>query len=58
MFAATGVTDGTMLNGVRRFARGVITESIIMRSKTGTVRVITTEHYLQRKREVLPEFAA
>jgi fructose-1,6-bisphosphatase II / sedoheptulose-1,7-bisphosphatase len=58
MFAATGVTDGTMLAGVRRFAGGVITQSIIMRSKTGTVRVIETEHYLTRKREVVPEFAA
>jgi fructose-1,6-bisphosphatase II / sedoheptulose-1,7-bisphosphatase len=57
MFAATGVTDGTMLAGVRRFAGGVITQSIIMRSKTGTVRVIETEHYTARKREVVPEFA-
>jgi fructose-1,6-bisphosphatase II / sedoheptulose-1,7-bisphosphatase len=58
MFAATGVTDGTMLDGVRRFAGGVITQSIVMRSKTGTVRVIETEHYIARKREVVPEFAA
>jgi fructose-1,6-bisphosphatase II / sedoheptulose-1,7-bisphosphatase len=58
MFAATGVTDGTVLAGVRRFAGGVTTQSIIMRSKTGTVRVIETEHYLTRKREVVPEFAA
>ncbi|HEX6143694.1 MAG TPA: class II fructose-bisphosphatase, partial [Geminicoccaceae bacterium] len=49
MFAATGVTDGTMLAGVRRFPGGVITESIIMRSKTGTVRIIKTEHHLHRK---------
>ena len=58
MFAATGVTDGTMLRGVRRFAGGVITHSIMMRSKTGTVRLIETEHYIARKREVVPEFAA
>jgi fructose-1,6-bisphosphatase II / sedoheptulose-1,7-bisphosphatase len=57
MFAATGVTDGTMLKGVRRFPGGVITESIVMRSKTGTVRVIKTEHYLQRKVEAVPDFA-
>jgi fructose-1,6-bisphosphatase II / sedoheptulose-1,7-bisphosphatase len=56
MFAATGVTDGTMLAGVRRFPGGVITESIIMRSKTGTVRVIETEHHLQRKQAVVPQF--
>jgi fructose-1,6-bisphosphatase II / sedoheptulose-1,7-bisphosphatase len=52
------VTDGTMLRGVRRFAGGVITHSIMMRSKTGTVRLIETEHYIARKREVVPEFAA
>jgi fructose-1,6-bisphosphatase II / sedoheptulose-1,7-bisphosphatase len=57
MFAATGVTDGTMLRGVRRFAGGVITHSIMMRSKTGTVRLIETEHHIARKREVVPEFA-
>ncbi len=44
MFAATGVTDGAMVGGVRRFANGAITHSIIMRSKTGTVRRIETEH--------------
>ena len=38
MFAATGVTDGTMLRGVRRFPGGATTHSIVMRSKTGTVR--------------------
>jgi fructose-1,6-bisphosphatase II / sedoheptulose-1,7-bisphosphatase len=58
MFAATGVTDGTMLRGVRRFAGGVVTHSIMMRSKTGTVRLIETEHYIARKRQVVPEFAA
>lgn len=57
MFAATGVTDGTMLAGVRRFPGGVTTHSIIMRSKTGTVRLIETEHYLQRKQAVVPQFA-
>jgi fructose-1,6-bisphosphatase II / sedoheptulose-1,7-bisphosphatase len=57
MFAATGVTDGTMLSGVRRFPGGVITHSIVMRSKTGTVRLIETEHYLQRKAAVVPDFA-
>jgi len=57
MFAATGVTDGTMLSGVRRFPGGMITHSIVMRSKTGTVRLIETEHYLQRKTAVVPDFA-
>jgi fructose-1,6-bisphosphatase II / sedoheptulose-1,7-bisphosphatase len=58
MFAATGVTDGTMLKGVRRFPDGIATESIVMRSKTGTVRVIQAEHQILRKAEAVPHFAA
>lgn len=49
MFAATGVTDGTMLRGVRRFAGGATTHSIIMRSKSGTVRTIEARHNFTRK---------
>ena len=49
MFAATGVTDGSLLRGVRRFARGATTESVIMRSKTGTVRTINATHNFKRK---------
>jgi fructose-1,6-bisphosphatase II / sedoheptulose-1,7-bisphosphatase len=56
MFAATGVTDGTMLKGVRRRGPKVYTESIVMRSKTGTVRIIETEHNLPVKAEVVPHF--
>jgi fructose-1,6-bisphosphatase II / sedoheptulose-1,7-bisphosphatase len=44
MFAATGVTDGSMLKGIRRFPGGASTHSIIMRSKTGTVRVVEATH--------------
>ncbi len=44
MFAATGVTDGSMLKGIRRFPGGSSTHSIVMRSKTGTVRVIEATH--------------
>lgn len=40
MFAATGVTDGTMLKGVRWEGRRVHTSTLVMRSKTGTVRYI------------------
>jgi fructose-1,6-bisphosphatase/sedoheptulose 1,7-bisphosphatase-like protein len=36
----------------------VITESIVMRSKTGTVRIVETEHYLHRKAKVVEGFAA
>ncbi|MBL8703462.1 MAG: class II fructose-bisphosphatase [Rhodospirillales bacterium] len=50
MFACTGVTDGPMLKGVRRFAQGASTHSLVMRSKTGTVRTIETTHNFQRKK--------
>jgi len=49
MFAATGVTNGTMLNGVRRFAGGAKTHSLVMRSKSGTVRYVEAEHNFNRK---------
>lgn len=49
MFAATGVTDGTMLRGVRRFAGGASTSSIIMRSRSGTVRRVEATHNFERK---------
>lgn len=44
LFAATGVTDGSMLRGVKLGARGIETETVIMRAKTRTVRWIRTEH--------------
>ena len=49
MFAATGVTNGNMLFGVRRTSSGARTQSIIMRSKTGTVRRIEAFHEWGRK---------
>ena len=49
IFAATGVTDGSMLEGVRRVPGGVSTESVVMRSRTGTVRRIKAVHRLPRK---------
>ena len=44
MFAATGVTTGPMLKGVRRFGGGAFTHSIVMRSKSGTVRYVEGHH--------------
>ncbi len=44
MFAATGVTSGPMLRGVRYVPGGAITHSIVMRSKTGTVRYVEGHH--------------
>ncbi len=58
MFTATGVTDGAMLKGVRRVGDKVFTESIVMRSKTGTVRIIESEHNLPLKSGVVPHFRA
>ena len=49
MFAATGVTSGAMLRGVRRFAGGAYTHSIVMRSRTGTVRYVEGHHNFTRK---------
>ena len=49
MFAATGVTTGTMLRGVRRFSGGAKTHSLVMRSKSGTIRFIEAEHNFSRK---------
>lgn len=44
VFVATGVTDGTMLKGINRTKGGEMSHSIIMRSKTGTVRSVETFH--------------
>jgi len=49
MFAGTGVTSGAMLRGVRRFGQGAITHSIVMRSKSGTVRYIEAHHNFETK---------
>ena len=50
MFAATGVTDGAMLKGVRRSAKGAVTHSMVMRSKSGTVRIVEAHHNWSIKR--------
>jgi fructose-1,6-bisphosphatase II len=47
-FAATGITDGPLLDGVRFDARGVITQSLVMRSRSGTVRRIDAHHQLAK----------
>jgi fructose-1,6-bisphosphatase II len=43
-FAATGITDGSLLHGVRWSERGPVTNSVVMRSESGTVRHVTAEH--------------
>ena len=49
IFCATGVTDGAMLQGVRRSPGMLETHSIVMRSITGTVREVITKHNSERK---------
>jgi fructose-1,6-bisphosphatase class II len=49
MFCATGVTQGTFLDGVRFFSGGANTHSVVMRSETGTVRYIEATHHFDRK---------
>jgi fructose-1,6-bisphosphatase II len=49
-FCGTGITDGELLRGVRYYADAVRTESIVLRSKSGTVRVIDSLHQLGKLR--------
>jgi len=51
VFAATGVTDGAMLQGVRRTPDFIVTHSVVMRSTSGTVRWITARHPRRRRRQ-------
>lgn len=53
-FVATGITDGELLSGVRYSEDSVSTESLVMRSKSGTVRRIHAEHRLTK----LQQYAA
>ena len=45
-FVATGITDGELLRGVRYRAGGATTHSLVMRSRSGTIRVIESQHRL------------
>jgi fructose-1,6-bisphosphatase II len=49
-FVATGITDGDLMKGVRYRAGGATTHSLVMRSRSGTIRSITSEHRLQKLR--------
>jgi fructose-1,6-bisphosphatase II len=50
-FAATGITDGELLRGVRYSSRGASTQSLVMRSKSGTVRLVEADHRLEKLKE-------
>ncbi len=49
-FVATGITDGEMLRGVRYRSAGAQTHSLVMRSRSGTIRLIESEHHLDKLR--------
>jgi len=51
-FVATGITDGELMPGVRYRGNGVTTHSLVMRSRSGTVRSITAEHQLSKLRNL------
>jgi fructose-1,6-bisphosphatase II len=53
-FAATGITDGDLLRGVRYTPAGASTRSIVMRSKSGTVRTVESRHSLDKLRRIYP----
>jgi fructose-1,6-bisphosphatase II len=57
IFAATGVTDGDMLDGVRFFGDGAETHSMVMRVKSGTVRTIQTRYRYSHDEGVLPDLS-
>ncbi len=49
-FVATGITDGELMQGVRYRAGGCTTESLVMRARSGTIRLISSEHRLEKLR--------
>jgi fructose-1,6-bisphosphatase II len=50
-FAATGITDGELLKGVRYFGDGASTDSLVVRGMTGTVRQINATHRIDKLRQ-------
>jgi fructose-1,6-bisphosphatase II len=57
-FVATGITDGELLQGVRYRAGGATTHSLVMRSKSGTIRTMVSEHQLTKvQKHTAPETA-
>jgi fructose-1,6-bisphosphatase II len=54
-FSATGVTDGDVLQGVRYRGNGATTESLVMRSRSGTVRRVHARHDRSKLRGIIGE---
>lgn len=48
LFVATGVTDGNLVGGVRRLGSVIRTESIVLRSRSGTIRRVVADHLAQK----------
>ncbi|MEX1071075.1 MAG: class II fructose-bisphosphatase [Anaerolineales bacterium] len=53
-FAATGITDGELLDGVKYFPRGARTHSLVVRGVTGTVRQVIAQHSLDKLEKISP----
>ena len=53
IFAATGITKGDLLDGIRRTGDIATTETLLIRGKSRTIRRIQSTHYLQRKDDIL-----
>jgi fructose-1,6-bisphosphatase II len=51
-FAATGITDGELLDGVKYFSHGARTSSLVVRGLTGTVREIASTHLWEKLRKI------
>ena len=51
-FSATGITDGELLQGVHYTGRGATTESLVMRSRSGTIRRIAASHRLDKLEQI------
>jgi fructose-1,6-bisphosphatase II len=50
-FVATGITDGELLKGVHYRPNGATSHSLVMRSRSGTIRTISAEHRFEKLRE-------
>ena len=51
-FAATGITDGELLKGVRYYGDHIVTDSLVVRGLTGTVRQIMATHKISKLNEL------
>ena len=53
-FAATGISDGEIVHGVHHSSQGAKTQTVVMRSKTGTIRTINASHQFHKLRSISP----